>query len=76
MSEIGRIRTIAQERLKPSPAQAKARAETMSEQASSIIGKLDSEGRWVKGDMITCESFISNTSFLCTYLELLEQARE
>lgn len=48
----------------------------MSEQASSIIGKLDSEGRWVKGDMITCESFISNTSFLCTYLELLEQARE
>lgn len=73
LSKAGRTTVRAQERAKPTPEEARAAAEKMSSRVSDIMSKLDSEGRWEEGGMIECQDFLTNTSVLCAYLELLKQ---
>ncbi|MBE0536589.1 MAG: hypothetical protein IH624_13060 [Phycisphaerae bacterium] len=53
----------------PTAAQRAARARGMADRVQSIIDALDAEGRWVRDDQITCQTFTGNVSVLCDYLE-------
>lgn len=46
------------------------RATRLEPTVKRIIEALDSEGRWVANDVITCQTFVSNFMTLCNYLEL------
>ena len=41
----------------------------MSDDVRKVIGDLDEKGRWVRGETISCQMFVQNTSTLCRYLE-------
>jgi hypothetical protein len=46
------------------------RAKQLEPTVKRIVGALDSEGRWVTKNVITCQTFVSHFMTLCSYLEL------
>jgi hypothetical protein len=52
------------------------RAGRLEPTVKRIIGALDSEGRWVTNNVITCQTFVSNFMTLCSYLELQNSTKQ
>lgn len=50
------------------------RVRQMEPAVSKVIAAMDDKGRWISGDMITCQSFVRNFMTLCNYLEAARPA--
>ncbi len=56
----------------PTTAQRVERAASLAGRVRSIISALDEQGRWVRDESITCQTFTSNVTVLCDYLECVQ----
>jgi len=50
------------------------RARQMEPAVRKVIVAMDDKGRWISGDMITCQNFVRNFMTLCDYLEAARPA--
>lgn len=60
----------AEERKTILPQARRQRAINAEPTVRRTIAALDGEGRWLAGEMITCERFVRNLTILCNYLDL------